>query len=40
MEENRLNYALKCLQREDPTLRVEMNDEQNAGQTIIQGMRF
>lgn len=37
-EENRLSYALKCLQREDPSLRVISNDEENYGQTIIQGM--
>lgn len=37
-EENRLQYALLCLQREDPTLRVELNTEGNWGQTIIQGM--
>jgi elongation factor G len=37
-EENRLSFALKCLQREDPTLRVISNDEETLGQTIIQGM--
>lgn len=37
-EEKRLNYALECLQREDPSLRVLLNDEDNFGQTTIQGM--
>lgn len=37
-EEKRLNYALECLQREDPSLKVQINDEENNGQTIIQGM--
>ena len=37
-EEKRLNYALECLQREDPSLKVLLNDEENNGQTIIQGM--
>lgn len=37
-EEKRLNYALECLQREDPSLRVLFNDEDNFGQTKIQGM--
>ncbi len=37
-EEKRLNYALECLQREDPSLKVLINDEENNGQTIIQGM--
>ena len=37
-EEKRLAYALECLQREDPSLKVIYNDEENFGQTIIQGM--
>lgn len=37
-EEKKLNYALECLQREDPSLRVSTNEEDNLGQTIIQGM--
>ena len=37
-EEKRLAYALECLQREDPSLKVIPNDEENFGQTIIQGM--
>ncbi len=37
-EEKRLNYALECLQREDPSMRVLFNDEENFGQTIVQGM--
>lgn len=36
-DEKRLNYALECLQREDPSLRVLINEEENLGQTIIQG---
>jgi elongation factor G len=37
-EEKRLNFALACLQREDPSLKVLINEEENLGQTIIQGM--
>ncbi len=37
-EEKRLHYALECLQREDPSMRVLFNDEENFGQTIVQGM--
>lgn len=37
-EEKRLHYALECLQREDPSLRVLIDDEENFGQTLIQGM--
>lgn len=37
-EERMLNYALECLEREDPSIRVIFNDEENMGQTIIQGM--
>ena len=37
-EEKRLNFALECLQREDPSLRVIINSEENFGQTVIQGM--
>jgi translation elongation factor EF-G len=29
---------LECLKREDPSLRVSINDEENLGQTTIQGM--
>jgi elongation factor G len=29
---------LECLKREDPSLRVTINDEENLGQTTIQGM--
>ena len=36
-DEKRINYALECLQREDPSLRVLINEEENLGQTIIQG---
>lgn len=36
-EEKRLNFALECLEREDPSLKVLMNEEENLGQTIIQG---
>ena len=39
IEENRLKFALNCLQREDPTLKVIFDDEvSNSNQTIIQGM--
>lgn len=37
-DEKRLNFALECLQREDPSLKVNLNDEDNYGQTVIQGM--
>ena len=37
-EEKRLKVALECLQREDPSLRVSFDDEDNQGQTILQGM--
>lgn len=37
-EEKRLNFALECLQREDPSLKVLINEEENFGQTVIQGM--
>lgn len=37
-EEKRLQFALECLQREDPSLRVIFNDAENLGQTILQGM--
>ena len=37
-EEKRLIYALECLQREDPSLKVLFDDEENYGQTVIQGM--
>jgi elongation factor G len=37
-EEKRLLFALECLKREDPSLRVVVNDNDNLGQTIIQGM--
>jgi elongation factor G len=37
-EEKQLIYALQCLQREDPSLRVLLNQEENLGLTIIQGM--
>lgn len=36
-EEKRLNFALECLEREDPSLKVFINEEENLGQTIIQG---
>ncbi|RNA28118.1 ribosome-releasing factor mitochondrial [Brachionus plicatilis] len=36
-DEKRLNFALECLQREDPSLRVLVNEEENLGQTVIQG---
>ncbi len=29
---------MECLKREDPSLRVTINDEENLGQTTIQGM--
>jgi elongation factor G len=36
---NRLTYALKCLQREDPSLKVIYDDDvENTGQIVIQGM--
>jgi elongation factor G len=37
-EEKRLYFALSCLEREDPSLKVLKNEEENLGQTIIQGM--
>ena len=37
-EEKRLIHALGCLQREDPSLKVLINEEENMGQTLIQGM--
>jgi elongation factor G len=37
-DEKRLNFALQCLQREDPSLKVIFNDDENLGQTILQGM--
>jgi elongation factor G len=38
-ETNRLVYALKCLQREDPSLKVQYEDDmENMGQVVIQGM--
>jgi elongation factor G len=37
-EEKRLHFALECLQREDPSLKVLFNNEENYGQTIIQGI--
>lgn len=37
-DEKRLQFALSCLQREDPSLRVLINEQENLGQTIIQGM--
>ncbi|CAF0710211.1 unnamed protein product [Brachionus calyciflorus] len=36
-EEKRLNYALECLEREDPSLKILINEQENLGQTIIQG---
>ena len=38
LDERRLNYALECLQREDPSINVIFNDRENLDQTIIQGM--
>jgi elongation factor G len=37
-DEKRLHAALKCLQREDPSLKVLFNDEDNLDQTVLQGM--
>ena len=37
-EEKKLTYALECLQREDPSLRVSINEQDNLGRTTIQGM--
>ena len=37
-EEKRLKVALECLQREDPSLRLSFDDEDNQGQTILQGL--
>jgi elongation factor G len=38
LEEKKLHIALECLQREDPSLKVVFNDQDNLGQTILQGM--
>jgi elongation factor G len=38
VEEKRLAQALRCLEREDPSLRISLNDSENMGQTIVQGM--
>ena len=37
-EEKKLTYALECLQREDPSIRVTYDEQDNLGRTIIQGM--
>lgn len=37
-EEKRLKLALECLAREDASLRVSFDDEDNQGQTVMQGL--
>ena len=37
-EEKKLIYALDCLQREDPSMRVSHDEQDNLGSMIIQGM--
>ena len=37
-EEKKLEHALDCLQREDPSIRITYDEQDNLGRTVIQGM--